>query len=107
MPDPVTLVESPPQFPSAHLAQEGPVTPPNTAPEDDPPTGNLPNAPKTPPTPPTGRDSHNPLATNALQGNYDPPETMGVTYYGYRWYDPHTGRWPSRDPIEERGGLNL
>jgi RHS repeat-associated protein len=28
-------------------------------------------------------------------------------YYGYRYYDPETGRWPSRDPIEERGGVNL
>jgi RHS repeat-associated protein len=24
-----------------------------------------------------------------------------VAYYGYRYYDPVTGRWPSRDPIEE------
>jgi hypothetical protein len=24
---------------------------------------------------------------------------MGVTYYTYRWYDPLTGRWPSRDPL--------
>jgi RHS repeat-associated protein len=31
----------------------------------------------------------------------------GVAYYGYRYYDPVTGRWPSRDPIEERGGVNL
>jgi RHS repeat-associated protein len=31
----------------------------------------------------------------------------GVAYYGYRWYDPETGRWPSRDPIEEEGGINL
>jgi hypothetical protein len=30
-----------------------------------------------------------------------------VTDYTYRWYDPLTGRWPSRDPIEERGGVNL
>ena len=30
-----------------------------------------------------------------------------VAYYGYRYYDPQTGRWPSRDPIQERGGLNL
>ena len=30
-----------------------------------------------------------------------------VMYYGYRFYDPETGRWPSRDPIEERGGVNL
>ena len=30
-----------------------------------------------------------------------------MAYYGYRYYDPKTGRWPSRDPIEEEGGLNL
>ncbi|MBN8457991.1 MAG: RHS repeat-associated core domain-containing protein [Verrucomicrobia bacterium] len=34
------------------------------------------------------------------------PDT-GLYYYGHRWYDPLTGRWPSRDPIEERGGVNL
>ncbi|MCU0780888.1 MAG: hypothetical protein MUF04_07275, partial [Akkermansiaceae bacterium] len=27
--------------------------------------------------------------------------------YGYRWYDPLTGRWPSRDPIGEEDGTNL
>jgi hypothetical protein len=32
---------------------------------------------------------------------------MGVTHYGYRYYDPATGRWPSRDPIGEKGGINL
>jgi RHS repeat-associated protein len=31
----------------------------------------------------------------------------GVAYYGYRYYDSLTGRWPSRDPIEEKGGVNL
>lgn len=30
-----------------------------------------------------------------------------MSYYGFRYYDPVTGRWPSRDPINERGGLNL
>ena len=25
----------------------------------------------------------------------------GLYYYGYRYYDPLTGRWPSRDPIGE------
>ena len=30
-----------------------------------------------------------------------------VAYYGYRYYDPKTGRWPSRDPIGEEGGMNL
>ena len=28
-------------------------------------------------------------------------------YYGFRYYDPVTGRWPSRDPIGERGGYNI
>jgi uncharacterized protein RhaS with RHS repeats len=30
-----------------------------------------------------------------------------VADYTYRWYDPLTGRWPSRDPIDEEGGENL
>ena len=34
-------------------------------------------------------------------------KASGVLYYGYRYYDPVTGRWPSRDPIEEEGGVNL
>jgi RHS repeat-associated protein len=34
-------------------------------------------------------------------------EESGLVYYGYRWYDPITGRWPSRDPIGEDGGVNL
>ena len=31
----------------------------------------------------------------------------GLYYYGYRYYDPATGRWQNRDPIDENGGLNL
>jgi RHS repeat-associated protein len=34
------------------------------------------------------------------------PES-GFNYYGYRFYDPANGRWLNRDPIGERGGLNL
>lgn len=32
---------------------------------------------------------------------------LGVTYYGYRYYDAAVGRWINRDPIEEAGGYNL
>lgn len=28
-------------------------------------------------------------------------------YYGLRYYSPQAGRWLSRDPIEEQGGVNL
>ncbi|MGB0370139.1 MAG: RHS repeat-associated core domain-containing protein [Opitutales bacterium] len=31
----------------------------------------------------------------------------GLLYYGLRYYDPETGRWLSRDPTGELGGLNL
>ena len=37
---------------------------------------------------------------------YQDDET-GLLYYGYRFYNPTDGRWPSRDPIGEEGGLNL
>jgi len=47
------------------------------------------------------------LAPKVLHHRNPKPKTMGVTYYGYRYYDPDTGRWPSRDPIGEQGGINL
>ena len=31
----------------------------------------------------------------------------GLYYYGYRFYDPNTQKWLNRDPILERGGMNL
>lgn len=31
----------------------------------------------------------------------------GVTEYGYRYYSPETGRWVSKDPTGEKGGVNL
>ncbi len=34
-------------------------------------------------------------------------QESGWLYYGYRYYAPRLGRWVSRDPIGEEGGLNL
>ncbi len=34
-------------------------------------------------------------------------DDSGLLYYGFRYYNPNTGRWPSRDPLEEQGGANL
>jgi RHS repeat-associated protein len=31
----------------------------------------------------------------------------GLSYYGYRYYDPNLQRWLNQDPIGELGGLNL
>lgn len=31
----------------------------------------------------------------------------GLYYYGYRYYNPSTGRWLSTDPNEKAGGVNL
>jgi RHS repeat-associated protein len=33
--------------------------------------------------------------------------TSGLNVTKYRFYDPNTGKWLSRDPIAERGGINL
>ena len=47
-------------------------------------------------------------ATNPFRfsSEYYDSET-GLVYYNQRYYDPQLGRWLSRDPIEEEGGLNL
>jgi RHS repeat-associated protein len=37
---------------------------------------------------------------------YQDDET-DLLYYGYRYYSAGTGRWISRDPISEKGGVNL
>ena len=34
-------------------------------------------------------------------------DALGLVYYNYRHLEPVTGRWLSRDPIEEQGGLAL
>jgi len=31
----------------------------------------------------------------------------GLYYYGFRYYSTETGRWISRDPLGEKGGINL
>jgi RHS repeat-associated protein len=36
---------------------------------------------------------------------YDPQ--TGLSYYGFRYYSPDMGRWLTRDPLGEGGGLNL
>jgi RHS repeat-associated protein len=42
---------------------------------------------------------------NEYRFSTKPLEGTGLYYYGFRWYAD--GRWVSRDPIEEEGGMNL
>jgi RHS repeat-associated protein len=56
---------------------------------------------------PSHRSSSPAFAPVDRGGDGEIPEAAAIHYYGYRWYDPVTGRWPSRDPIEEDGGINL
>jgi integrase/recombinase XerD len=76
-------------------------------PEDNPPAGNAPKTPPHPPKSPSGGICYNLLTNNESRKESPSLKTKGVTDYTYRYYDPLTGRWPSRDPIGERGGVNL
>ena len=76
-------------------------------PDDDPPAGNAPKTPPRPPRNPNGGLYYNLLTFSELREKSPTSETGCVADYGYRYYDPVTGRWPSRDPIEEKGGVNL
>lgn len=82
-------------------------TAPQIPPEDDLPAASAPKSPPPPPKPKTGGFYLNSLPTNESNEDTLPPKITDVTYYLYRYYDPMTGRWPSKDPIKEKGGVNL
>ena len=58
---------------------------------------------------------HTCAGQNIASAQYPRPENeptptataSGARYYGYRFYSPQLGRWISRDPIEEEGGINV
>lgn len=41
-----------------------------------------------------------------FSSKYEDTET-DLNYYGFRYYSAELGRWLNRDPIEEKGGVNL
>ncbi len=43
---------------------------------------------------------------NTYRFSTKPLDGTGLYYYGFRYYNPTLGRWISRDPIGERGGVN-
>jgi RHS repeat-associated protein len=74
--------------------------------DEDPPLGGAAALSPEPP-PKTPSPSGNLSAPARKIGSKNRRSRPCVAYYGYRYYDPKTGRWPSRDPIEEEGGINL
>ena len=46
-------------------------------------------------------------ASNPFRFSTKYHDASGLLYYGYRYLNPDTGRWISRDPVREHGGLNL
>ena len=74
--------------------------------DEDPPLGGAAVSNPEPP-PKTPSPSGNLSASARKIGSKNRRSRPRVAYYGYRYYDPVTGRWPSRDPIEEEGGINL
>ncbi len=53
-----------------------------------------------------GGDTIDPYGYNAKYGYYLDQET-GLNLCTFRYYDPQTGRWLTRDPISYAGGVNL
>jgi len=71
----------------------------------DPGTGVTATSPR--PRPPRPGNASRSRALRPQKPSKLAEKTVHVADYLYRYYDPLTGRWPSRDPIEEEGGLNL
>ncbi|MBX3410800.1 MAG: RHS repeat-associated core domain-containing protein [Phycisphaeraceae bacterium] len=55
----------------------------------------------------TARGDADALAANAFGFSTKYADETGLYYYGYRYYNPGTGRWLNRDPIGEGDGPSL
>ena len=98
---------APPPVRPATPAEDGSETLHDTPPDDASPAGSTPVRPKTPPGSPSSGNALNSLDRSTFREEDPAGNGVDVAQYGYRFYDPVTGRWPSRDPLGERGGVNL
>ena len=71
--------------------------------DDDSPPDSGPISPSTRPRPPRPGNPPNSMTSRRLRRNPTGGKSDRVPEYGYRYYDPVTGRWPSRDPLGEPG----
>ena len=93
--------------PSIAAVVEKPTTDTHQPGDDDadPGTGVTATSPR--PRPPRPGNASRSRSSRSQKPSKLAENTVHVADYLYRYYDPLTGRWPSRDPIEERGGVNL
>jgi len=100
------MIATPPSA-TAVAVVENPTTDTDQPGDDDadPGTGVTATSPR--PRPPRPGNASRSRALRPQKPSILAENTVHVADYLYRYYDPLTGRWPSRDPIEEEGGLNL
>jgi len=100
------MIATPPSA-TAVAVVENPTTDTHQPGEDDadPGTGVTATSPR--PRPPRPGNASRSRALRSQKPSKLAENTVHVADYLYRYYDPTTGRWPSRDPIEEDGGVNL
>ena len=70
---------------------------------DDSDPGSAAISPKSGPRPPRPGTPSNSMVSNRLRRGSTNGKRDRVPDYNYRYYDPLTGRWPSRDPFGEDG----
>jgi len=73
--------------------------------DDEPDAPSAPVLPKPSPTPPPTGNGYNYLISLGLKPSSNRAKNDHVAGYGYRLYEPKTGRWISRDPLGDESFL--
>ena len=100
------MIATPPSA-TAVAVVEKPRTDTHQPGDDDADPGTRAPSPSPRPSPPRPGNAPRSRSVHPLKPSKLAENAVHVADYLYRYYDPLTGRWPSRDPIGERGGVNL
>jgi len=100
------MIATPPSVTAVAVVENPTTDTPQSGEDDaDPGTGVTATSPR--PRPPRPGNASRSRSLRPRKPSKLAENTVHVADYLYRYYDPLTGRWPSRDPIAERGGVNL